>query len=338
MKQKCDAWKEEAERLLPIEGEYNLLQEQLRELEDANASVLQENSALKGRLQEDSERSQGELLQKATEYDSVMERLVEVQRTRAQLESELVPLREERSQILRENAHLREGSQPEKYAKLKVEYDAMVEQLEQLHTSLDEERSLVQKHQDTNLQLQQRLSEATDPEQLQSIRGRVDRYKQERDSARIQLGELQSQMQVLQHNYDSAVDAQRGAEKLVQQVQDELALYQKKANAVATRSGEYETRMRRYREERNVAQAKCRSLDQKIATLQATIADLVRPSHSPDSGGLNSLEEPSLGSLQDHSASSSSHDAASAEAAQDQYAYGEHSFVLLHSVRCEVCN
>ena len=122
-----------------------------------------------GIVVDDGEMKQGEMGRKASEYDTLMERFMELQQVRANLENELSPLREERAGILRESAVLREGAQPEKYARLKQEYASLGVQCEQLQETLQHEKGLVQRHLDTNVQLEQKLKEATNPDKLQSV-------------------------------------------------------------------------------------------------------------------------------------------------------------------------
>ena len=192
------------------------------ELEEQCERLRSDNDGLSRQLQrivEESETKQAQIQQKGADYDVLMQRFTELQQICATLENELGPLREEREAIFRENAQLKESSQPEKYAKLKEEHALLLQQCEHYQTALENERAQVKLQQQTNVQLQQTLNEATNPEQLQ---------KQEASS------KLQ----------------------------------------------EYETRMRRYREERDQARVSTRALEVQISRLQGTVNDLIRQSQA----------------------------------------------------------
>ena len=222
MKQKCDAWRQEGEKLIPLKNEMQQLRAHISELEEQCEQLRSDNDGLSRQLQsivEESERKQAEMERKGTDYDVLMQRFIELQQIRATLENELGPLREEREAIFRENAQLKESSQPEKYAKLKEEHALLLQQCEHYQTALENERAQVKLQQQTNVQLQQTLNEATNPEQLQ---------KQEASS------KLQ----------------------------------------------EYETRMRRYREECDQARVSTRALEVQISRLQGTVNDLIRQSQA----------------------------------------------------------
>ena len=288
------------ERLAPLRDEVERLRTHSSQLEDQIRKLDSDNDGLAQQLQavvEKSDLKQAEMIRKASEYDTLMERLTELQQVRANLENELGPLREERAAILQENAHLREGAQPEKYARLKEDYSLLRQQCEQLQSALQEEKAEVQRQQDANVQLQQNLAQATNPQQLQTIRDRVERYRRERDQALKQVEEFQARLELLEIDSQQKIseELQRAneASQNVEHWRDQLAACEQEANAFAAQATEYEQKMLRYREERNQAKAHNKVLQQKIDTLQNTIETLVKQNDpqftSMESSGLESF-------------------------------------------------
>ena len=288
MRQKCDAWRQEGEKLLPLRNEMQQLQAHISEIEEQCERLRLDNGGLGKQLQsilEESERKQAEMTRKGTDYDILMQRFTELQQIRATLENELGPLREEREAILRENAHLQEGSQPEKYAKLKEEQALLLQQREQYQAALENERAQVQLQQEANVQLQLTLSEATNPEQLQSIRDRVERYRLERDQARKQTDEVQGRLHRLEIDQQSqqklTQDLQAARETSEQQMvhlRNDVSMWEQEARESASKLQEYEARMRRYRDERDHARSSAIALEAEVNTLQTTVNDLIRQS------------------------------------------------------------
>ena len=282
LRQKCDAWREEVEKLAPLRDEVGRLHAHIDGLGEQIRSLQTNNESLGKQLQsvvEESERKQMETYRKAPpDYDNIRSQLAELQQIRVQLEKELFPLREERARILTENARLREGTQPEKYANLKENYDALDDHCGQLEKALEEERTLVKRLEDTNSRMQAQLSEATNPDQLQTIRTRMERYRQERDAASKQVDELQEQLEMHKaENHKKGLElyqATEASESYANQVQEQLAQYQQEASTLASKAQDYESRMRRYREERNQAQSANKGLQEQIKTLQTTVQDL----------------------------------------------------------------
>ena len=280
LRQKCDAWREEVEKLAPLRDEVGRLHAHIGGLEEQIRSLQNTNEILGKQLVEESERKQVETYRKAPpDYDNIRSQLAELQQVRVQLENELVPLREERARILTENARLREGTQPEKYANLKENYEALDEQCRQLEKALEEEKALVETLNDTNSRMQLQLSEATNPDQLQTIRARMERYRQERDTANKQIEELQEQLEIhKEDNHKMGLELYRAteaSESHANQVQEQLAKYEQDANTLASKAQDYETRMRRYRDERNQAQSANKALQEQINTLETTVQDLI---------------------------------------------------------------
>ena len=123
---------------------------------------------------------------------------MELQATRVKLENELGPLREERAATLQQLSQLREMvKHPEWYEKLKKENAALKEQCGQLQESLQAERGNTQRQKEANKQLTQKLQDSTNPEQLQAVKDCLERYRQERDTSRQQVEELQKQLDQL---------------------------------------------------------------------------------------------------------------------------------------------
>ena len=280
MKQKCDAWREEVEKLAPIREEVEHLRTHIDELEERIRRLSADNEGLGKQLQavvDDGEMKQGEMGRKASDYDTLMERFIELQQVRANLENELGPLREERAGILRESAVLREGAQPEKYARLKQEYASLGVQCEQLQEALQHEKDLVQRHLDTNVQLEQKLKEATNPDKLQSIRERMERYRQERDQARLQMEEAQRQAEMeCQLQISEAQRAAEASEIRIAQLQNDLAELEIQESTLQAKAEENEEKMRRYRKERNQAMESKRAMEQEIQSLRDTIDQFVK--------------------------------------------------------------
>ena len=291
LKQKCDAWREEAEKLAPLRDEIGRLHTHASELEEEINFLKADNEGLGKQLQsvtEESERNRTETYRKAPpDYDNLRDRVTELQQVRVQLESELIPLREERAAILLENAHLREGAHPERYAKLKEDYDALEGHCRHVQTALDEEKALV-------LQLQQQLSEATSSgsDKLQTIRERMERYRQEREGAKGQVEELQWQLQRANEELQRVSET---SESNIGQLQNQLSQYDQEVSALKAKAQDHESRMRRYREERNQAQLANQAFQDEISTLSQTVQSLKDELRSKNEY-LNSMENSMLDS------------------------------------------
>ena len=279
MKQKCDAWRDEVEKLAPLKDKVAHLQEENARLTEEITMAKEDNAGLGRQLQELSGNHgrQGELERKTAEYDTLMERMTELQRVRAQLENELVPLREERAAILTENAQLQEGSQPEKYTQLMSNYSSLSSRCIEMQKSLTQESELSKKLEEANRELQQQLHEATNEKNLQSIRERMERYRQERDQMKKQL-----QLQVEDYEKRAAKDEETittletALDNAAYPNQDPADEWQQRIESLTQKLEDYDARMRRYREERNGAKIVNTALQQQIVTLQSTIDELQR--------------------------------------------------------------
>ena len=267
MQEKLIAWQQEFEKLAPLKDEVEQLRDHVSQQEQELGRLTEDNDVLTGQMQsmiDENKKMESELYRKANDYDTLMGRLTDLQQTRVSLENELQPLREERASTLRENAHLREGSDPQNYAKLKVEYESLITRCQQLESTVSKQDTLLSAHQDTNFEMQSKLSQATDPEKLNSIRIRMDRYKQERDTARLQTEELSTQLALRE------VEKQEALEQLQQtteQSQRLLTEFQSKVSQQddhITRLSQYETRMRKYREERENLRVRCKDLQKQV--------------------------------------------------------------------------
>lgn len=278
LKQKLSAWQEEVEKLTPFKQKIKQLESELAQMETNNAELHQRIQ----QLENDVEKGRHELDKKASDYNTLSGRFAELQQTRVNLENELQPLREERATILRENAHLLEGSDPKKYANLKKEHEALKTHCKQLELALEEQSNLLSAHQESNVEMQQQLDKATDPERLQPIRQRMERYKQERDQARSRLEEAESQMAIYRSEHDNLVsklqEVSDQAQGFVVELQQQMTQHEKSLH----KSAELEKRMRRYREERNLAAGDNRLLRQQIATLEGAINDLLAQTGQQD--------------------------------------------------------
>ena len=227
MRQKCDGWKDEVERLLPLEEEAEQLRKDNIELSQQLAQMVEvgERSKLLG--EEGAAGGNGDLLKQ----------LAALQELRVQHEEEISHLREEKSSMLTENASLMEGSQPQNYASLQKRYKSLTDKLKLYEIA--------------NKELNEKLQIATDDSKLKPIQDKMDRYKKERDAARM---ELEAQ---LKGNDLLNVDFQ---EKL-SSVEDEKSRFQE-------RLAKCEVRMRTYREDRNVAREQVKELEMLLLEQQ----------------------------------------------------------------------
>ena len=190
MRQKYEVWREEASKISPLLEEVEDLREQNKHLE-ATVAELKATPPSAETLPEQDAYSR----KSSSEYDRLMERLTELQETRVKLEGELGPLREERAATLQELSQLREMvKHPERYEKLREENSSLKEQCGQLQEMLQAERGNNQRQKEANKQLTQKLQDTTNPEQLQTVKERLERYRQERDVSRQQVEELQKQL------------------------------------------------------------------------------------------------------------------------------------------------
>ena len=286
MQQKCDAWREEVERLSPLRDEVAQLHQEKARLQQELAQASEDNAGFARQLQEISGASGriGELEHKASEYDQLMERVTELQQVRVQLENELSPLRAERANILSENAALREGSQPEKYLQLKTNFAKLSDQCvqlqkrltdestdsEQLRTRLAEESAINRRMEEVNHELQQQLVAATDEKGLQAIRDRMERYRQERETLKLTVVQLQNELQVHCVKEQENQDTDAGPRTH----QEQESVWEKQVDALVQQLDESNKRLHRYRDERNTARILNKSLEEQINTLQSTVQQL----------------------------------------------------------------
>ena len=264
-----------------LKNEVELLREQTVQQERAIQRLTSDNDDLTRQFQkviDNSEQGDPELSRKASEYDTLLDRYYELQQTRVQLENELQPLRQERATTLRENAQLREGNDPQKYARLKKDYDGLLEHCQQLE-------SLVASHEDTNREMQAKLDQTTNPEMLQSIRERMERYKAERDISRRKAEDFEKQL--------TETDADRKV--LFEKLQETTGQYQRgidELNSTVAKQEAELSRYLRYREERNQYKKKCRDLEKQLSNWR----DLVVKSQQLDSDHGQSEYDPAYDS------------------------------------------
>lgn len=302
MKQKLSAWQKEVEKLAPFQQKIEQLDGELAQMKTDNAELYQ----LMQQLENDVEKGRHELAVKVSEYNTLSERFAELQQTRVNLENELQPLREERATILRENAHLLEGSDPKKYANLKKEHEVLTTHCKQLEQALEEQSNLLSAHQESNVEMQQQLDKATDPERLQSIRSRMERYKQERDQARSRIEEAETQLAKHRSEHDMLNSKLQEVRDQSQGLVVELQQQRVQCEKAVQKAAEFEKRMRRYREERNQANDRNRLFRQQIATLESAINDLLAQTGEQDTANyLQSLtaefESMDVGGVEDTS-------------------------------------
>ena len=267
---------------------------EVRERKEEVQGIRIENEALQRALKEKEgmvmarnriiEILQGETDQLVTVKESLQRKVTEQNKIRSQLENELVPLREERTAILTENGQLREGSQPEKYAQLMRNYSFLTSRCIELQKSLTKESELSKKLEEANRELQQQLHEATNERNLQSIRERMERYRQERDQMKkqLQLAAEKYEKQAAESE-ETIADLQTALDNAAYSNQDPAEEWQREIESLTQKVEDCEARMRRYQEERNSAKIVNTLLQQQVATLQSTIDELQRSSSA--SGG-----------------------------------------------------
>jgi len=232
MRQKCDGWKDEVERLLPLEEEAEQLRKDNVELSQQLAQMVEEGERSKLQDQEGAGDGAGG----GAGNDDLLDQLTALQERRVQHEEEISRLREERSTILTQNASLMEGSQPQNYASLQKRYKNLKEQLK-----LFEE---------ANKELNEKLQIATDDSKLRPIQDKMDRYKKERDLARTEQEALQHEKTLLNAEFQKATEKLSSIEEDKSKVQERLI--------------KSETRMRSYREERNIARDRVKELEEAL--------------------------------------------------------------------------
>ena len=278
MKEKCEAWQEEVERLAEF-------REEVQQLREENTRLTSDNEELTRDIQsvlDENEKKQVETAHKLSEYDTLMSRFVQLQQTRVTLEKELQPLREERAAILMENATLREGSQPQSYTKLKQEHKELKKYCDNLQAQLDEQSYLISAHQE----MQQKLDQATDPERLQSIRERMERYKQERDTARKQVEELKVEQEKATEELSTFAGK---SEQRLETAEQQMYQLHEDISLLTAKAADYESRMKRYREERNKLTTANKQLKEQLATLQVTVNTLIAQGNTQDPSYLESM-------------------------------------------------
>lgn len=280
MREKCDGWREEVERLTPLQEEVERLRRENRELGQQMTMMVEEVEKKREQEQEEEEEGEREELRRAEaaggrggagnmlDYDTLAKRLEDLQDVRVSMEEEVRTLREERASILQENAALREGSEPQRYVQLKAEHEAVLQHLRQNELALGEEQRLKAELHMANSELHQKLVTATDPEVLRSVQDRVGRYRSERDLAKAELESTQARLAVVEAELASALG--RGGEmdkykQLLEARGEDVAKFKRELQ----RS---EAKMQRYREERNKEKEAVRSLRQQLKLAQEAVA------------------------------------------------------------------
>ena len=265
MQEKCDGWKEEVERLLPLEDELKRVQKENEELAQQMTMMVEEVE--RKREVPDTTATSSNSAGNMMDYDTLMHRMEELQDTRVKMEEELRSLREERASILQENAGLRESNQPQVYFNLKTKYEEALQLLQNHEQALAAEKQLKAELEAANLEMHQKLVSAINPENLKTIQERVARYKSERDQARAELDSVHKQLLVAKQDTKSAQDvltsAQRDADtykQLFELKEDDIAKLKRELQRI-------EPRMHRYREERNLEKEHAKQLRQQLTQL-----------------------------------------------------------------------
>ena len=242
MREKVRGWSEEVNRLLPLEEEVDKLRKENEDLSKQITLIVEEG-----------ERDQSRHAGKNTmDYDALIDRMTQLQETRVAMEGEIAQLREERANILQENAVLREGSQPQLYANLKSKYESVFKQLREKELALSEEKKLNHELHSANLEFQQKLNQAFDSEALKSIQERLDRYKKERDMARAEVEDREAKLAMAEVEKQCAKDAlAKYPDEANEMLQRKIKSLGNEISRLQEECNKYEYRMRAYREERN---------------------------------------------------------------------------------------
>lgn len=273
MMEKCKGWKEEVEKLLPLEEEVKKVRKENEELAE-QVTLLVEAGEHKEPPTAAGGGGGGSM--NMMDYDAIIKRMTELQDTRVVMEEELHQLREERSAILQENASLREGSHPQKYANLKVKHESVVRCLQETESEFTMEKTLnsalevtIKELELANMELQQKLSKATDPDLLKTVQERMVRYKKERDTAKTEFEDVKAQLVVATVEAVSSRDALANhVSKETDRLQYQLELKDKEITELRERAQRYESRSRTYREERNSCREMVKQLKYQLQHIQ----------------------------------------------------------------------
>lgn len=256
--EKVTAYQEEFEKIGPIHEELQKLREQRAQQVEEIRRLTAHNQNVTGQLQavfDNSDKVDPEIARKASEYDTLLDRYHELQTTRINLENELQPLRQERATILRENALLRESSNPESYSKLKQEHESLKAHCEQIE-------SVLAAQEDTSREMQTKLDEATNPQVLEGIQKRLEKYKAERVLHRNKIKRIEQQLAEAEAEKEAAQDTLKETNEQSERV---AAQFQQTINHKEFELSHTEKKMYRYRDERNSVRLKCKDLEKQLA-------------------------------------------------------------------------
>ena len=273
LREKVSAYQEEFENVTLLKDEIEHLRERTAQQEEEIRRLTADNRDLTSQFQtllDSSEKADPEIARKAIEYDTLLARYHDLQQTRIGLENEVQPLREERASMLRENALMREGSNPESYRKLRLEYDT-------LKARCEEVESVLAMNEDTNREMQTKLNDATNPDMLVSIQSRMNRYKLERDQARTQIEALEQQLAVSEVGKQEAIENLREATEQSERIINE---FQQNVARLEEEQSRTDDKIYRYREERNQSKKRCKDIEKQLADWKGLI---LKSPHFPSS-------------------------------------------------------
>ena len=154
------------------------------------------------------------------------------------------------------------------------EHEALQTHCQQLQQALDEQSSLLKAQKESNAEIQQQLDKATDPERLQSTRARMERYRQERDTARSRIEDVEKELVMYQSEQEMLTKQLQEASHQSEIHLIELQLKIQQQEKKLAKTADYETRMQRYRDERNKAVSDNHTLRKQLTTLEDSIRDL----------------------------------------------------------------
>ena len=109
---------------------------------------------------------------------------------------------------------------------------------------------------------------------LQSLRTRMERYRQERDAARGRIEGTEKELVICRSEQETLTRQLQEVSHSSEMCLNELQLKVTLQEESLAKTADYERRMRRYREERNKAMSNNRTLKKQLTTLEDGMSDL----------------------------------------------------------------
>ena len=199
-----------------------------------------------------------------TKISKLQKQLKDLQDLRVKQERDLGTLRAEKTQILEHNAELVETSNPEKYTKLKQEVTRLHTQNKELESQLRQAKQNLKLNEEHNLELQKQLEATSNPEILQTIQQKIQKYKQERDTAR----DLVKQVKI------TSADNDQQHELAIQTLEAELAEWKMEVAKMRQTLAEQKAKKKKYRDSCHQVEGFCRDLQMQLQEKEETIISL----------------------------------------------------------------